>query len=70
MCPPSEFTDWEGNRRFTDKQKDEMADILRGEKGISKFRCGNCKWNYPNACHDPRRPNVSYDMQCKDFVHK
>ena len=31
------------------------------------FVCDNCKWNYEHACHDPRRPNVTWEMECNEF---
>ena len=31
------------------------------------FICEDCKWNYPNSCHDTRRPNVKLQDGCKDF---
>jgi len=31
------------------------------------FMCDNCQWDYKHACHDPRKPNVTWEMGCKDF---
>jgi len=61
------------NRRFTDHPKNvriDRTEIFRSEGHIGKFRCDNCKWNYINACHDRRRPNVTWEMDCNEFEPK
>ena len=58
------------NRRFTDQEENAMEEILRSERGIGKLRCDNCKWNYIHACYDRRRPNVTWEMDCKEFEPK
>jgi len=65
-----ETENFKDNLRFTDQEKGAMEELLRGEKGIGKFRCDNCKWNYIHSCHDPRSSNVTWQMECEEFEPK
>jgi len=52
------------------RQADEFKRMLQAEKGIDYFRCTSCKWNYPNSCHNSKRPLLRWTEYCKDFEKK
>jgi len=33
------------------------------------FMCAHCEYNW-RGCHNPKRPNVTWDEGCKDFWSK